>query len=271
MTAEKDRIEYRLGKAARTMALENAPPTPRSRPGSASSLPSSPNIHLTGLKPMTPRGNGHVTPTTVTSALPNTYGSNGQDFSGGGTARQPSMTQGFSGAGTPYGVSENPTRENQAETNGPGPMRRRRTSSNASVSCKSTLGLSSSLKSSTMSPPAPPKPMRTISGEVFPASESTRWLVELAETATWYVLFRVYHAFHSCANHRWLRWICRTIVGAETKVYTWWVNPDLQIESPVTPLPFVERCVPPGQTVDAGRRYLITRMPSMSALPQATL
>lgn len=187
MTAEKDRIEYRLGKTARTMAPENAPPTPRSRPGSASSLPSSPNIHLTGLKPLTSRATGPVTPTTMTTTLPNTFGSNGQEFLGGGLARQPSMTQGFGSAGTPYGVSESPSRENRAETSGPGPTRRRRTSSNASVSSRNTLGLSSSMKSSTMSPPAPPKPMRTISGEASPSSEATRWFVELAETATWCV------------------------------------------------------------------------------------
>ena len=187
MTAEKDRIEYRLGKTARTMAPENPPPTPRSRPNSASSLPSSPNIHITGLKPLTSRGTGPVTPTSTTSALPNTYVPAGQDFFGG-MARQPTISQGLGGAGAPYGIAESPSRDIRAETNGPGPMRRRRTSSNASVSNKSSLGLSSSLKGSTMSPPAPPKPMRTISGEIAPASESTRWFVELAETATWCVL-----------------------------------------------------------------------------------
>lgn len=188
LTAEKDRIEYRLGKTARTIAPEHSPPTPRSRPNSASSLPSSPNVNLTGLKPLTPRsGPLALTPTSTTMALPSSHNSSGQEFYGG-VARQPPMGQGYGAPGVPFGISESPSRDNRGETDGPGPIRRRRTSSNASVSNKgSSLGLSSNLQSGTMSPPVALKPMRPISREGVQGSESPRWFVELSETATWCV------------------------------------------------------------------------------------
>jgi hypothetical protein len=185
LTTEKDSVEYRLGKTARTFAPEESSPPVRPRPNSASSVPSSPNVNIGSLKPLTPRVKpGPLTPTSSSTGLPSPYMGTNSDFPAQ-MARQPQPTQGFSGAGTPYGVPSSPSWENRAELNGPGPIRRRRTSSNASVSSRNSGGLALGLKGAIMSPPAPPTVIRSISGEIAQSSENSRWYVELAETATW--------------------------------------------------------------------------------------
>jgi len=185
LTTEKDSVEYRLGKTARTFAPEESSPGVRSRPNSASSVPSSPNVNIGSLKPLTPRVKpGPLTPTSSSAGLPSPYMAANAEFPAQ-MARQPQATQGFSGAGTPYGVPNSPSWETRAETNGPGPMRRRRTSSNASVSSKNSGGMALGLKGAIMSPPAPPTIIRSLSGEIAQPTESSRWYVELAETATW--------------------------------------------------------------------------------------
>jgi hypothetical protein len=69
--------------------------------------------------------------------------------------------------------------------------------------------------------------------------------------------------------------VYRTIVGAESKSYTFWIPPHIEkLTCPVTPFPTLNKLVPPGQAADSGlavdKRYVGT-FTSLAELPLATL
>jgi hypothetical protein len=164
----------------------------QNRPGTASSVPNSPNLNVYPPKPMTPRCvNGNFTPTFVTAGLPVSFVTASSDFTSSMPRQSPATTtQGFTTPGSPYGVPASPVWESRADLGGAGPIRRRRTNSNTSTSSKNAAPSVSSQKSGNMSPPAPPRPLTSTSGESTSFGDSSRWFVELAETATWYVVAR---------------------------------------------------------------------------------
>jgi hypothetical protein len=48
----------------------------------------------------------------------------------------------------------------------------------------------------------------------------------------------------------------RTIVGAETKTYTFWIPPDVKTpKCPVTPFPMLNKYIPPGVAAETGNHF----------------
>ncbi|KAJ9096400.1 hypothetical protein QFC21_005222 [Naganishia friedmannii] len=232
LSCEQEGIAFRPGISARTWM--SAPSTPPSRNSLhlSSSLPPSPGNHMSSLQPMTPRS---VTSSNLPSAPESPVGMYSPSFV---MSSQASSTDYFatrrqhnSGSSTPYVVNSPLLRPNEdpTENNGPGPYRRRRTSSGASLASIRTGQLSTPL----MRPPPPRKrgSQQSIHGAERKENEhdALLWTIDISESATW------------------------TIVGAETKTYTFWIPPDVKTPScPVTPFPMLNKYIPPGVAAETG-------------------
>ena len=140
-----------------------------------------------GLQPMTPRS-------AVSNTLPSAPGSpvilyspsfihQGGQSSGGDYFM--GSRHNVSGNSTPYLINsplQHPV-DDSAESNGPGPMRRRRASSGASIASIRTNS------TPLMRPPAPRKrgSQQSIENKRNHDPDAPLWTIDIAENATWYV------------------------------------------------------------------------------------
>lgn len=188
LTAEKENVEYRVGKVPRMFAQDESSVVARSRPSSASGARSAPYVNIALVKPPIPRVKlGPLAPISLAPGFSRGHTAASSELSGR-TARQSETAQGFSEAGTSYGIPVAPAWESQAEPNGPGSMSRRNASMDAGVFGKNSGDLAFSLTGAATGLPGPPVVMRC--KKLAQSNESQRWCVDLAEAAIWHVTLR---------------------------------------------------------------------------------
>lgn len=191
LSCDQEGISFQPGISARNWS--SAPSTPPSR-GSlqlSGSLPPSPGNHMSALQPMTPRSVvSNTLPSAPTSPVvmysPNLPMGNGGPHSAGdyfAASRHHS-----SGSSTPYILASPQTHiDDLGDSGGHGPVRRRRTSSGASLASVRP----SSVPTPMMRPPPPRKrgSQQSIHGADKKENESDGllWTIDVAESATWCV------------------------------------------------------------------------------------
>lgn len=188
LSCDQEGIAFCPGISARTWM--SAPSTPPSRNSLqlSSSLPPSPGNHMSNLQPMTPRSvtsnNLPFAPESPVVMYSPSFVMSGQSTSSDYFAAR---RQHNSGSSTPY-VLHSPLltpNDDLAENNGPGPHRRRRTSSGASLASIRHGQSSTPL----MRPPPPRKrgSQQSIHGTERKENEhdGLLWTIDVSETATW--------------------------------------------------------------------------------------